>query len=173
MFDFSSRSSALNEALAFAGFVLAHCAAIADANRAGELICPFAVMEGEDGRRIVDFDSETQEEAVFRGWASLVDAKSNAQSWAFGREGLYRESDGRAVDVLTVTVWMPGMKEHYSVLQRFGRQEDQAIYLIGVPELFEHLEDAAEPVKEWDEKAIERGVAHHPKSEMWSAWRAY
>lgn len=169
----SFRFSVPNEAIDLAGFILAHCAAIADSNRAGELICPFAVMEGDDGRRIVDFHSETQEEAVFRGWASLVDAKSNAQSSAFGREGLYREPDGGAVDVLTVTVWMPGMKEHYSVLQRFGRQGDQAIYLIGAPELLKHMEDAAEPVEDWDEKAVERGVAHHPKGEMWSAWRAH
>nr|GEU28411.1 hypothetical protein [Tanacetum cinerariifolium] len=141
-----------------AGFVLAHCAAITDANRAGELICPFAVLGGDDGRQVVDFEAETQEEAVSQGWASLGEAKSSKVSWAFGREGLYRERDGNALDVLTVSVWMPGMTEHYSVLQRFGRREDQAIYLIGSPELLKHEGEFAEPVEVWNEKAIGLGI---------------
>ncbi|KQV54061.1 hypothetical protein [Duganella sp. Root336D2] len=171
MFGSLFRFSVLNEALELAGFVLVHCAAIADANRAGELICPFAVLEGDDGRQVVDFESETQEEAVSKGWASLGEAKSNNVSWAFGREGLYREPDGNAVDVLTVSVWMSGMKEHYSVLQRFGRREDQAIYFIGAPELLKHKGESAEPVERWNEKAIERGVVNHPKGSMWPQWR--
>lgn len=160
-----------NEALELAGFILAHCAAIADANRAGELICPFAILEGDDGRQVVNFESETQEEAVSQGWASLGEAKSSKVSWTFGREGFYREPDRNALDVLTVSVWMPGMTEHYSVLQRFGRREAQAIYLIGSPELLKHEGESAEPVEVWNEKAIERGVANHPKGAMWLQWR--
>jgi hypothetical protein len=168
MFGSLVRFSVPNEALEFAGFVLAHCAAIADANRAGELICPFAVLEGDDGRQVVDFESETQEEAVSKGWASLGEAKAKKVSWAFGRQGLYREPDGNSIDVLTVTVWMSNLKEHYSVMQRFGRREGQAIYLIGAPELFKHKGDYAEPVERWNEKALKRGVANHPKGSMWS-----
>lgn len=166
------RFSIPNEAVEFAGFVLAQCAAIADSNRGGELICPFAVLEGDGGRHVIDFESETQEEAVSKGWASLAEAKSNTASWAFGREGSYREPGGSAVDVLTVTVWMPGMSEHYSVLQRFGRRDDRAIYLIGTPELLKHSGDSAVPVEHWNEKAVERGIAMHPKGTMWSEWRA-
>lgn len=166
------RSFVPDEALEFAGFVLAHCAAVADSNRAGELICPFAVLESDDGREVVHFESETQEEAVSKGWASLEEAKSKKVSWAFGREGLYREPDGKAIDALTVTVWMYGMKEHYSVLHRFGRGESQAIYLIGPPELLKHKGESAEPVERWNEHALERGVADHPKGSMWSKWRA-
>lgn len=172
MFSSLFQSSIPNEALKFAGFVLAHCAAVADSNRAGELICPFAVLESTDGRQVVDFESETQGEAVSKGWASLSDAKSNTVSWAFGREDLYREPGGSAVDVLTVTVWMPGMNEHYSVLQRFGRRGDRAIILIGVPELLMHKGDFAEPVEHWDKEALERGIAMHPKGAMLSEWRA-
>lgn len=171
MFGSVFRSSIPNQAVEFAGFVLAHCAAIADSNRAGELICPFAVVENDDGRQLVNFESETQEEAVSKGWASLGEAKSNAVSWAFGREGLYREPGGSAVDILTVTVWMPGMSEHYSVSQRFGRREDQAIYLIGTAELLKHEGDSAEPVEHWNEKALEHGIAKHPKGFKWSEWR--
>lgn len=57
------------------------------------------------------------------------------------------------------------MTEHYNVLQRFGRREAQAIYLIGSPELLKHEGESAEPVEVWNEKAIERGVANHPKGQ--------
>lgn len=123
-------------------------------------------------RQVVDFESETQEEAVSKGWASLGEAKSKKVSWAFGREGVYREPDGNATDVMTVTVWMSGMKEHYSVLQRFRRRDDQAIYLIGATELLKHKGDSAEPVQRWNEKAVERGVANHPNGSIWSKWLA-
>lgn len=164
------RTTLPNAALEFAGFILAHCAAIADANRAGELICPFVVLEGDEGRQVIDFESETQEEAVSNGWASLDEAKSKKVAWAFGREGLYREPDGKAIDVLIVTVWMPGMSEHYSVLQRFERRESQAIYLFGTSELLMHTGETSEPVERWNKKAIMHGIANHPQSAMWSEW---
>lgn len=84
-----------------------------------------------------------------QGWASLGEAKSSKVSWAFGREGFYREPDGNALDVLTVSVWMPGTTEDYSVLQHLGRREAKAIYLIGSPELLKHEGESAEPVEFW------------------------
>lgn len=159
------------EAIEFAGFVLVHCAAIADANREGELICPFSVLADSDGRQVVDFESDTQEEAVSRGWASLAEAQSKSVWWAFGREGIYRDPDGTGTDVLTVSVWIPRMKTHYSLLQRFSRGSDQAIHFIGEPEILRHETEAAEPVERWDKSALQRGVASHPRSEHWSSWR--
>lgn len=93
-----------NEAIEFAGFVLVHCAAIADANREGELICPFVVTASDDGRELIHFESDTQAEAVSRGWASLEVALAKQIWWAFGREGIYRNLDGTGTDVITVSV---------------------------------------------------------------------
>lgn len=164
-------SSIPDEALEFAGFVLVHCALIADSNRDGELICPFAILEGDDGTQVVDFESETQQEAVSKGWASLAEAQSKKVSWGFGREGIYREPDGNGTDALTVTVWISGMQDHYSVVQRFGRRQDQALYLIGAPDVLMHEGNHAEPVQRWNAEALERGVAQHRKGTRWSAWR--
>ena len=160
-----------DEALEYAGLVLIHCAVIADSHREGELICPFAVLNDGDGRRIVDFESETQEEAVSKGWASLADAKSRSVAWAFGREGIYRDSDGKGTDVITVTFWLPGMTTHYSVQQLFGRAHDQGLYLLGEPTLLEHGDDLAELVTDWSEAALASGIASHPKGPRWSSWR--
>lgn len=160
-----------DDAIEYAGFVLVHCAAIADANREGELICPFAVVTGAEGMRVVDFESETQEEAVAKGWASLHEAKSSRVWWAFGREGIYRDPNGRGTDVLTVTVWIPRMKHHYSFTQRFGRGSNQGIYLIGDTEVLEHGGEYAEPLQRWNESALARGINSHPEGSHWSKWR--
>jgi hypothetical protein len=166
------RSSIPKQALEYAGFVLVHCAAIADSNRDGELICPFAVVTGADGRRVIDFESDTQQEAVAKGWASLNEARTSQVWWAFGREGIYREPDGKGTDVLTVSVWLPRMTHHYSVTQRFGRGGDQELYLIGDPELLEHKTDLAGSVVRWDQPALARGIASHPQGSRWAEWRS-
>ena len=158
-----------SEAIEFAGFVLFHCASIADGNRDSKLVCPFAVIADEQGRRVVNFESETQEEAVAKGWASLPDSQRRQEWWAFGREGLYRTKEG-AKDVLLVTVWTPKMKEPASVMQRFARGLEQEIYLVGSPDLLLHGPEGAEPVANWDQESLERGIASHPKGGKWPTW---
>ena len=167
-----SSPSLPDEAIEYAGLVIAHCAAVADANREGELICPFAVITDTEGRRIVDFESETQEEAVAKGWASLPQAKAEKVWWAFGREGIHREPDGKGTDVLAVTVWIPGMKYHHSFTQRFGRRPDQSLYLIGSTEALKHEAEYAEALPSWNEEALARGIGSHPKGTQWSRWRS-
>lgn len=164
-------SSIPSQALEYAGLVLAHCAAIADANREGELICPFAVITGSDGRQMVDFESDSQEEAVAKGWASLGEARSANVWWAFGREGIYRDSDGQGTDVLTVSFWLPRMSHHFSITQCFGRGSSQEFRLVGESELLEHKTDIADTVERWDRKALARGIASHPQGTRWAEWR--
>jgi len=157
------------EVIEFAGFVLLHCGAVADGNRGGELICPYAVIADAAGKRVIDFESETQEEAVSKGWASLSDSRQKGEWWAFGREGLYREPD-QSTDVLLVSVWAPGMPDVASVIQRFARGPSQELYLLGSPELLIHGSDGAEPVDEWDREALQRGIVSHPRGALWSGW---
>lgn len=166
------QSSIPKQALEYADFVLVHCAAIADSNRNGELICPFAVVTGADGRRVVDFESDTQQKAVAKGWASFDEARAHRVWWAFGREGIYREPGGKGTDVLTVTVWLPGMKHHYSITQRFGRGGSQGPCFVVEPELLVHKTDLAEPVARWDQSALARGIASHPHGTRWAQWRS-
>jgi hypothetical protein len=171
MLSFGRRSSIPDAAVEFAGFVLAHCAAVADSNRAGELICPFAVLRKSGRQEVVDFESETQAEAVEKGWKSLPAAQSTKTQWAFGREGLFRGNDA-AEDVLTVSTWLPAMKEHISVLQRFSRGPEQELVLHGEPELLIHGAEGATEVENWNRAALSRGIESHPQGKRWSEWRA-
>ncbi len=160
-----------SDVVSFAGFVLMHCAAIADSNRDGELICPFAVVEDEATRHLVDFESETQEEAVAKGWASLDEWKERAQKWAFGREGLYRAGD-TASDVLLVTAWAPGMTVPATVLQRFARDTSNGLYLVGEPELLVNHATGAEPTSDWNSNDLRQGIEAHPKGSRWVEWQS-
>ena len=172
MLDTVFRSSVPIDAIEYAGYVLVHCAAIADVNRNGELICPFAVVTDPNGRHVVDFESTSQEEAISKGWATLSKAKQRKVWWAFGREGIFREPDGKGTDVLTVTVWIPRMRYHHSFTHRFGRAADQTLYLIGDTEVFKHKNECAESVEHWDEAALVRGIKSHPQGNRWTKWRA-
>jgi hypothetical protein len=173
MFGSLLRSSIPDDALEYAGFVLAHCAAIADSNRSGELICPFAVLTGNTGRQVVDFESESQAEAVEKGWESLSDAKSKKLWWAFGREGISRAADGTGRDVITVTVWLPRMTSHISVQQLFERGPEQEFRLVGDTELLIHGTDVASPVEKWDRAIVARGISSHPQGGRWGEWRSH
>lgn len=164
------RPSLPDKAIEFAGFVLVHCAAIADANRQGELICPFVVLADDSGRRVIAFESETQEEAISKAWSSLAEAQAGKVWWAMGREGIYRDPDGTGTDVLTVSVWIPRMKTHYSWMQRFGRSSDQAVYFIGEPEMLMHEAESATTVPAWDRSALQRGISSHPRAQSWASW---
>jgi hypothetical protein len=171
MLGFGRRSSIPDEAVEFAGFVLAHCAAIADSNRTGELICPFAVLRKSGRQEVVDFESETQAEAVEKGWKSLPAAQLKKTGWAFGREGIFRGNES-AEDVLTVSTWLPAMKQHISVLQRFRRGPEQELVLFGEPELMIHGAEGATEVENWNRSALSRGIESHPQGKRWSEWRA-
>ena len=171
MLGFGRRSSIPDEAVEFAGIVLAHCAAVADSNWEGELICPFAVLRRSGRQEVVDFESETQADAVEKGWKSLSEAQSTKTGWAFGREGIFRSTDS-AEDVLTVSTWLPAMKEHISVLQRFSRGPEQELVIQGEPELLIHGADGATEVESWNRSALSRGIESHPQGKRWSEWRA-
>ena len=170
MQDSGCRPSIPDEAIEFAGFVLAHCAAVADSNREGELICPFAVLRKSGRQEVIDFESETQAEAVEKGWESLPVAKLANSGWAFGREGIFRGNNS-AEDVLTVSTWLPAMKHHISLLQRFHRGPEQQLILHGEPELLIHGAEGATEFETWNRSALSRGIESHPQGKRWTEWR--
>lgn len=157
-------------AVEFAGYVLLHCANVADGNRKGELVCPFAIIEEHGDRQVVEFEADTQEEAVERGQASLEDYRDACERWGFAREGVYH-ANGRNYDVLVATVWIEGMDSTASVVQKFGRDGEGALYLIGAPELISHATEPARHVGDWDRADLLKGIASHPRGDKWVQWQ--
>jgi len=156
----------------FGGLVLMHTALIASAQCEGELICPFAVVAKDDNRQTIEFEAETQEEAVANGKASLDEYQDSVDFWSLAREGLYSATgeEGAKIDVLLVSVWEPGLDEPIEILQRFRPSAPGPFELLGTPEIF------YEGYAQQDESAdamqllLSEGIVNHPSGEKWATW---
>jgi|26BtaG_2_1085354.scaffolds.fasta_scaffold31013_2 hypothetical protein len=128
--------SPIEIAARFGGFVLAHAALIASNLNGEELICPFVVVTKGDTRQVLDFEADTQEEAVEKGKASLADLQDQIDSWALAREGL-RSQPGSAekIDVLLVSAWAPGMDDPLVLIQAFNPAKTGNFCLFGPLEI--------------------------------------
>ena len=158
-----------DDAVQFGAFVLAHCAAIAASNEPGDLICPFAVFVKDGQRQSVHFESDTQDEAVEKGWNHFEQCKGSVEYWAFGREGYYTFSEGRW-DVLVTSVWKAGMSDPITLLHRFTPTSQGAFRLKGKTEVLIDQQLFSQPDHPFFEKAVAKGIASHPKGQLWSSW---
>src|SRR5690606_13568843 len=94
----------------FGGFAMAHAALVASGLEEGELVCPFAIVEKEGRREVLDFEAETQVEGIEFGKASLHQQDPGTDAWAFAREGLMSQPGSPdKQDVLLVSAWAPGL----------------------------------------------------------------
>ena len=124
------------DALYLAGFVLAHAAWSVSDLREDELLCPLAIVEGAEGRRLARFEASSQAEAIGAGQAALKVAIGNGEMVAFAREGTWRpmEPGTSPDDVLTVEFCDESMDRPAMILQRFRRQTANAQFqLLGEP----------------------------------------
>ncbi len=86
-------------------------------------MCPFAVITRGANRQSIEFEAESQDEAIAEPWASLDELRDNVDLWAMAREGLLSTSSGK-FDALVVAAWGCGMPEATPFVQRFiGRGE--------------------------------------------------
>jgi hypothetical protein len=155
-----------DEVARHAGLTMMQAASIASVLGAQELICPFAVVAKGSDRQSVEFESETQDEAVSKGWASLDEWKGQIDLWAFAREGLVATSEGK-VDVLVVAAWGPLMSEPALFTQRFLPNTKGGFALIGPIEIQDLPQAELDRVAE----AFSAGIAEHPKAGRWFEWK--
>jgi hypothetical protein len=148
-----------------AGRVMAHAAAIASVSRPGELICPFVVVTEGENRRSIEFESETQDQAVDRAWSSLEEYRDHVDLWAMAREGLIAGETGKD-DVLVVAAWAPEMSDAVVFTQRF-RPNAQGFAIVGPLMIGKELGAEAQLVAQW----FSDGIAEHPKGKHWATWR--
>lgn len=158
----------ISEAVAkHAGLVMAHSAAIASVIEPGELICPYIVIAKGSDRESIDFESQTQDEAVARAWSSLDEYREIVDLWAMSREGLVEGPDGKE-DVLVVAVWEPGMSEAIIVTQRFLPKARGGFAIYGAIQFQCAIPpEQRNAVAEW----FMEGVAQHPKGDRWQSWQ--
>lgn len=161
----------IERAIRFGGLVLAHAAIIASALGEDELICPFAIVTKDDSRERIDFEAESQAEALEAGKASLAELKDRVDFWALGREGLLsRPGDSTKVDVLIVSAWTHGMAEPVVLIQRFRPATTGHFSLLGAVDFIidgkDVTDEAADPLRD----LVRIGVSLHPGSVPWESW---
>ena len=150
-----------------AGLAMMQAASIASVLEEDELICPFAVITKGADRQSIEFEAETQEEAVAKGWSSLDEWRSEVDLWALVREGLESTPSGK-MDVLVVAAWAPGMEEPIVFTQAYSRSPDGRFSLPGPVVLLGVEEAEIRGVAD----AFASGIDEHPKRYLWAEWKA-
>lgn len=154
-----------------AGFVLGHAAWSVSDLPAGELLVPMAMVDNSGERRLVRFESETQERAIAEGKKFVSEQQAASSAWALAREGQINSGNG-PVDVLLIDVWAYGMEDPITFIQPFQPFAAGEFKLLGpaVPVVDGAMLDEAEsqPYLEF----LYRGVSSHGKAaELWPTWQ--
>lgn len=161
----------IERAIRFGGLALALAATIASKLEEGELICPFAIVSKGDSRERIDFEAESQVEALEAGKASLAELKDHVDFWALGREGLLSKADDAAkVDVLIVSAWTHGMSEPVVLIQRFCPAAPGHFRLVGAVDFVIDGDDVSGEAAASFRDLVREGVGLHPGTVPWERW---
>ena len=157
-------------ALLLAGFVLAHAAwSISDAP---DLLVPLAIVERNGQREVMRFEADTQEEAIAHGKAKMATLSGEVDEWAFAREGLFNEKEGK-VDAISIEIGVKGTTQRITLIQRIEPYAKRNHFrLIGDPEVVIDGKLQESPKVKDLLVIIHRGVSQHSKAaSLWDGWR--
>jgi hypothetical protein len=162
--------STADSTLTLAGYTFAHAAwNISDLPK-GDLLCPLAMVEESGQRQLLRFESESQQGAIALGKATLARREHEFDSWAFAREGLFREGSG-SVDVLIVEAKSRGEALSVVFVQRFQPFASGRFKLLGVPMVL--IGERALSIEEAEPYLARLYVgvqAHSEAAELWNEW---
>lgn len=151
-----------------AGFTLGHALWNACDFEEGELLCPLAFVETGEGRELLRFEADSQEEAIENAYQEFSQIEGLA-SWAFAREGVLNTTSGR-VEVIVVEAWTEGMETPVVFAQQYEPNTAGEFALLGPTLVIENgilKSERVEPMRE----ALKRGVQTHEKAAvLWDAW---
>jgi len=131
------------------------------------------MVETDGKRALIRFPSESQDESIRLGKAQMAEATKHVDAWAFAREGLMAEKDGK-VDVLTVDFWAKGMAKPATLIQKFEPYaKNKHFRLLGDPfVLVDGVPQKADTAKDLL-KVISRGISQHSQAQaQWNAWHS-
>ena len=153
--------------LHLAGFALAHAAWSVSDLTSGELLCPLAITESSDERKLLRFEAETQEQAIGDAINALEKEKTKDTTWAFVRDGLVDTAYGKS-DVLVVSTWSKGMLEPLYFNQLYiPSSTANAFQILGPIVLLNSPEKNSSAII----SEIRKGIFDHPKvALLWANW---
>jgi len=108
--------------LELGGLALAHAFRILPELNDDELLCPFAIVIGAEGRELIDFEADTQENAVAAAKSYLAGPDRSVERLAFARDGRSLTTNLEYVDAISVSVrdMLSNYECTFSQLYRFS-----------------------------------------------------
>lgn len=168
-------TSLSTESLFLAGFTLAHATWSVSDTAADELLCPLAIIEDGDERRLLRFEADSQEQAIEAAKTAMTEWQQNASTFAFAREGQWRPkgANTQPEDVLTVEFWAPGMEAPQALLQPFARASTGAPFMVAaspVLVLSGRMFSPRDTQPALD--VVRQGIDSHSRvAPLWATWR--
>jgi len=161
-----------DNAVALAGFTLAHATWSVSDLPDEELLVPLAIVERGEQRALMRFEAETQEDAISEGKRAMAEG-NDAKVWAFAREGALRmQAGGEQQDALVVDFWAEGMDHPLTLIQPFERYTKHGRFrLVGDMIISSGGEVLDSTAAEKVINGINEGVREHPTvAELWLTW---
>ena len=151
------------------GFIMAHSAAIGDSLAEHELMVPYAITINNGKRESMEFEAETQQQAVNAAEKKLLELSRSVEAWSYSQDGLVTLDNGEKQDVFFFKVWAEGMSEP---LQAYQMYKKHPFKLIGNIQILNYSESGL-LTKEQEQfsAGINQGIESLPTgSKKWALW---
>ena len=151
------------------GFIMAHSAAIGDSLAQHELMVPYVITVNNGKRENIEFEAETQQQAVNAAEKKLSELSQSVDAWSYSQDGLVTLDSGEKQDVFFFKVWVKGMSEP---LQAYQMYRKHPFKLSGNIQILNYSESGLlSQEQELFAEGINEGIEAHPTgSKKWESW---
>lgn len=152
------------------GLVMAHSALIGNSLEPGELMVPYVITEQSGKREIINFEADSQEQAVDNANKTLIELTSKDGAWAYSQDGLITTENGNKQDVYFFKIWAKGMT---NPLEAYQMYDSTPFKLVGNIQILNFDETGLDMDKtEEFITALTDGINSHPTAgDKWESWR--
>jgi hypothetical protein len=150
------------------GLTLAHSAFIGS-GQDGVTLAPYVVYQQGENRQVLNFEADTQQEAIDSAYASIKEYQPSVDAWAISHEGLVTLDNGEKQDIYIVKAWVNGLAEPIMIYQMFNPKPFKLIGNIKVL----NFEDTGLDTEQAEmlHQALDAGIeSHNSANEKWESW---
>ena len=151
------------------GFIMAHSAAIGDSLEQHQLMVPYAITVNNGKRESIEFEAETQQQAVNAAEKKLSELSKSVEAWSYSHDGLVTLDSGEKQDVFLFKVWVKGMSEPLQAYQMYRKYPFKLLGNIQI----QNYSESGLLAKEQEKfiTGINEGIESHPTgSKKWESW---
>lgn len=150
------------------GFTLAHSASVVDTLTADQAMVPYAITFQNEEQSLINFEAETQQQAVAQAEQQLTQLSETADAWTYSQEGVISD-ESQQMSVLYFKVWLKGMNVALEAYQTYRKAPFKLLGNIQV----QNFNDTGMQQAETDAfvAGLNQGVDIHPSAAShWDNW---